>query len=195
MAGRGGGAAVDWLAAYGPWGLFLVSLAHDVFSPLPPEVLLVPMGLAAPHSALWLGLVTTLGSVAGGLIGYGLGMALGRPALASWLGAARLDRAETLLRRYDVLALFAAPFTPLPFELVTIPAGVLRVGLVRFLAVAFVARGVRFMAEGAVLFWFGPGLVQWVFGHLTALSLALGALLVAAWLLWRGTLGRRRDAT
>lgn len=174
-----------WLAGLGPVGLFLLSLAHDVFSPVPPEVLFVPLGLAAPHAAFWLALLMTAGSLAGGLIGYGVGFLAGRPVLARWFGPERLARAEQLLTRYDALAIVAATFTPLPFKLITIPAGVMRVGLGRFLLVAAAARGLRFLAEAAVLYWLGPSLVHWIFSHLGVIFVALLAGAAVTWYLWR----------
>lgn len=173
------------LSAYGPLGLFILAFVHDIFSPIPPEVLLLPLALQAPHNALWLGAVTTAGSVAGGLVGYVIGARVGRPVMARWFGAERLARSEQLFRRYDAAVLFVATFTPLPFKLITIPAGALGVPMTRFAGASLAARGIRFMAEAGVLYGFGPAIVGWVFGNLLWVNLALGGAGVLLWLLWR----------
>jgi membrane protein YqaA with SNARE-associated domain len=174
-----------WLSAYGPAGLFFIAFFHDIFSPVPPEVLFLPLALQHPERAWWLGIVTTLGSVAGGLVGYLIGWFLGRPILNKWLKPAQVERAERLFHTHGARVLFVATFTPVPFKLVTIPAGALRIPFTRFLIASLGARGLRFMAQAAIIYWFGPKLVEQVFNNIGLVSASIGLVSLAVWLLWR----------
>ena len=55
------------------WVLALVAFVESSFFPIPPDVLLIPMVLAAPHRAFYIAAVATVASVLGGLAGYGIG--------------------------------------------------------------------------------------------------------------------------
>ena len=59
--------------------LFLLAFAESSFFPIPPDVLLVTLGVASPESAIWYGFICSLGSVLGGMLGYGIGLFGGRP--------------------------------------------------------------------------------------------------------------------
>ena len=52
-----------------PWFLGAMSFAESSFFPIPPDVMLAPMSMAAPRRAMFYALITTLTSVAGGLFG------------------------------------------------------------------------------------------------------------------------------
>ena len=64
--------------------LAAVSFAESSFFPIPPDVVLVPMALAKPKKALWYAFVCTLASVAGGIVGYGIGYLL-YDSIGKWL--------------------------------------------------------------------------------------------------------------
>ena len=74
---------IDSLAALpypGLW-LFLLAFAESSFFPIPPDVLLITLGVAAPDQALWYGFLCSVGSILGGAAGYGIGLYGGRPLL------------------------------------------------------------------------------------------------------------------
>ena len=58
------------------WWLALVSFVESSIFPIPPDVLLIPMILAAPTQAFRIALVCTVSSVIGGMVGYGIGFFL-----------------------------------------------------------------------------------------------------------------------
>ena len=59
---------------HAPWYLGGLSFAESSFFPIPPDVMLAPMSLAQPKRALWFATLTTLTSVAGGILGYAIGL-------------------------------------------------------------------------------------------------------------------------
>jgi len=60
----------------GVWALFVLAFAESSFFPIPPDVLLMALSLGRPKRALWFATVTMLGSVAGGVAGYYIGLGL-----------------------------------------------------------------------------------------------------------------------
>ncbi len=73
---------------HAPWYLGGMSFVESSFFPVPPDVMLAPMCLAQPHRAWHLALLTTLTSVAGGLLGYAIGY-FAIDALLPWLQESR----------------------------------------------------------------------------------------------------------
>ncbi|MCB1760672.1 MAG: DedA family protein, partial [Gammaproteobacteria bacterium] len=66
--------AMNWSRhAHAPRYLAGLSFAESSFFPIPPDVMLAPMAMAAPQRAWYLALITTIASVLGGLFGYLIG--------------------------------------------------------------------------------------------------------------------------
>src|SRR3990167_269344 len=66
---------------YATPALVILSIAESSFFPVPPDVLLIAMGLAKPKRAVWYGVICTIASVIGGMIGYLIGL-----KLMEWIG-------------------------------------------------------------------------------------------------------------
>ena len=58
------------------WALAIVAFVESSFFPIPPDILMIPMILAAPTRAWLIALVATVSSVLGGMFGYFIGAAL-----------------------------------------------------------------------------------------------------------------------
>ncbi|MCR4424799.1 MAG: DedA family protein [Firmicutes bacterium] len=150
--------------------LFALSVVEAVIFPVPPDTLLIPMSAARPALALVYAAVTTVGSVIGAVLGYTLGLKGGRPILARLASRDRIAAARALFARYDMWAVGVAGFTPIPFKLVTVISGVLRLPLRRFVFASFVSRGARFFLEAWLIALFGPQVVDFIgeyFGWIT----------------------------
>ncbi len=141
------------------WALAAVSFIEASVFPIPPDVLMIPMILAAPRRAWLIALVATVASVAGGLLGYGIGHfffdSLGRPILES-LGKA--DAMEAFNARFNGVGFWAvliAGITPFPFKVITIMSGWTAMPLGIFITTAVIARAFRFFIVAALLRTFG----------------------------------------
>ena len=133
---------------HAPWYLGGLSFAESSFFPIPPDVMLAPMALARPERAWRLALITTLASVAGGLAGYAIGhfaFELVQPWLAEqpryWQA---YQQAVDWFERYGFWAVFVAGFSPIPYKVFTIAAGVMSMALLPFTLASLVGRGSRF---------------------------------------------------
>ena len=79
----------DWCIAaadkpYAIWLMGGVSFAESSFFPVPPDVMMIPMALARPDRSYYYALVCTVASVAGGVLGYLIGMFL-YDTIGHWL--------------------------------------------------------------------------------------------------------------
>lgn len=154
----------DWtldLAAkpYAIWALAVVAFIESSFFPIPPDVLLIPMIIAARHKAWLYAMVATVASVAGGAFGYLIGYALydtiGQPVLAFYGKEAYFAE---FAERYNAMgpwAVLAAGITPFPFKVITIASGVTAMNFPAFLIAALAARALRFFIVAALLWKFG----------------------------------------
>ncbi|MFQ5784423.1 MAG: YqaA family protein [Alphaproteobacteria bacterium] len=171
--------------------LALVSFAESSVFPIPPDVLLVPMVLAARRRALRLALICTAASVAGGLAGYGIGFflfdAVGRPLLELYGYMAEFSVFQSWYNERGLLIVFVAGLTPLPYKVFTIASGVTGLDLAAFTVGSILSRGLRFGVEAALLWRFGPPIRDFIERHLgkvmtAAVALLLGGFVLARWL-------------
>ncbi|MDW5593977.1 DedA family protein [Conexibacter stalactiti] len=133
--------ARDAVTTAGYPGIFAAMVAENVFPPIPSEVVLPLAGFevdAGELNFLLVVLAATLGSLAGALILYAIGLYGGRPLTLRWgkvlrVSAADLDRAEDWFDRWGDWVVLVARVIPIARSLVSIPAGMMRMGLVRFI--------------------------------------------------------------
>ncbi|MDD3798028.1 MAG: DedA family protein [Novosphingobium sp.] len=162
------------------WWLALFSFAESSFFPIPPHPLLGLMCLAEPKKALRYALVTTVASVIGGLVGYMIGYFLYETVGATLISALGLSeaypRAACYLNENASWVIFTAAVTPIPFKLLTITAGVVKMPLAQFLIASIAGRSLIFMVVGVLFRLFGAPIKQVIdryFGLVTTAFLVL----------------------
>ena len=165
-----------WFAAFAgsEWAVVVLAIAtflESIFSPIPPDPLLIPMSVLNPNMAILYGLVATVSSVLGALVGHWLGSRLGRPILSRFTSNSRIDLAESLFDRYGGWAVLAAAVTPIPYKVFAILAGVLQYDRGKFFIVSLIGRGVRFLGLGVLLFLFGEQIQIFLEENIRSLSL------------------------
>ncbi len=140
--------------------LAVLSFAESSFFPIPPDVLLIAMGFSNREKTFRYALTTTLFSIFGGIFGYFIGFALfetiGQPIISFY----HLEPLVEVIRaKYEAnafLAVFTAAFTPIPFKLITISAGLFHVNFLYFIFASILGRGMRFFAVASVMRYLGP---------------------------------------
>ncbi len=171
-----------------PSWLVTLAVAESSFFPIPVDVMLAPMVLAQPRRAWWFALLATLGSVAGGVIGWVIGLWLIDAVLPLLESVGYMDAyhtAESWFEEYGFWAVFAAGFTPIPFKVFTIAAGAAGMGLPIFIAASLVGRAGRFFLVAGLVRWGGPAIEPHL--HKYADRIGWGTLIVCgvAFLFWR----------
>jgi membrane protein YqaA with SNARE-associated domain len=178
----------DWTLSFAhrpgsTWALFWFSFAEASFFPIPPDVLMVPMCLERRERTWFYTVVATAGSVLGGLAGYGIGVMAQHfewihKALVWMFTEQGVQGAEKLLGDLWVITIATVIFHP--YKLLTITAGFFGTSLMTFVLGSIIGRGVRFLAVGAVVYWFGPAVKDKIDRYFHVLSIALVLLIVGA---------------
>ena len=145
-----------------PYYLAGLSFAESSFFPIPPDVMLMPMSLTQPKRAMRFALITTLASVAGGILGYAIGLfALDwvAPLIAAggrW--SAAYGKASAWFADWGFWAVLIAGFSPIPYKVFTISAGALSMAFIPFVLASAMGRGGRFYLVAGLLAWGGPAM-------------------------------------
>jgi len=172
---------------YALWMLALIAFAESSVFPIPPDLLLIPMVLAMRDRAWLLAGLCTIASVMGGFLGYAIGAlvfeTLGRPILELYGYTAQFAEFRTRYNEWGAWIVFFAGLTPFPYKVITIASGVTGLDLVTFGIASVLARGLRFFAVAALLWWFGPPIRRFIERNLGWLTVAFFALLFGGFLL------------
>jgi len=144
---------------HAPVALGLVAFAESSFFPIPPDTILVPMSIARPNRAHFYALICTVGSVAGGLLGYAIG-ALLFASVGKWLISVygygdRVAELKVLYAHWGWAVILLKGLTPIPFKIVTITSGLLAYSLPLFILLTIITRATRFFIVAALLHRFG----------------------------------------
>ncbi|MBI1906568.1 MAG: DedA family protein [Rhodocyclales bacterium] len=152
--------AMEWARhRHAPWFLGGLSFAESSFFPIPPDVMLAPMSLARPSRAWLFALIATLASVAGGLLGYFIGVFAFdfiEPLIQGGRYWNAYVEARAWFDRWGFWAIFVAGFSPIPYKVFTIAAGTVSMALLPFLFASIVGRGLRFFLVAGLMAWGGP---------------------------------------
>jgi len=176
---------------YGTPALFLLAVAESSFFPVPPDVLQIALSISKPRRSFFYAVVSGLGSVIGGVLGWLIGWvfwsALGgffqqyvpgcTPENIEYVGGLYNDNA--------FLAILGAAFTPIPYKVFTITAGIFGVSLWMLLAASTIGRFGRFLAVGVCIYLFGPGIRRVLDRYFGIASLVFFVLLVGGFLVIR----------
>lgn len=141
------------------WALAFVSFIESSVFPIPPDIMMIPMILAAPHRAWLIALVAMVSSVAGGILGYAIGSfafeQIGQPILESLGKGDAMAEFNTRFNDFGFWAVLGAGITPFPYKVITIMSGWTGMPIATFVATSILARGLRFFIVAGLLWKFG----------------------------------------
>ncbi|WP_159976688.1 MULTISPECIES: YqaA family protein [unclassified Novosphingobium] len=181
----------DWTMAkaahrHAEWWLAAFAFMEASFFPVPPHPLLGLMCLAEPKKAVRFAAFATLGSVAGGLLGYAIGhfayAAFGEAMLHALGLAESFPKAACYLRDYGAEIIVVKGATPIPFKLLTITAGFIGMNLWVFIGASIISRSISFMIVGVLFRLFGAPIKAMIDKHLGKVTVAFVLLIVAGFL-------------
>ena len=171
--------------------LAALSFAESSFFPIPVDVMLAPMVLAARHRWVRLATIATLFSVSGGLAGYAIGYGL-FDVIEPWLMDSHYWNAYQTSRawfdEYGVWVVFIAGFSPIPYKVFTIAAGVAVLNLPGFLIASLIGRAGRFFLVAGLVRAGGQTFEDGLAKYVEGLGWAVAAITAAAilWFMMRG---------
>ncbi|MGQ9842133.1 MAG: YqaA family protein [Spirochaetota bacterium] len=185
----------DWVLswAHTPFGeraLFLLSLAESSFFPVPPDVLLIALVLGKPQKWIRLATFCSIASVIGGLVGYSIGHFLwysgdsySRLAMFFFTNVPgftvqTFTAARQLYYVYSFWIVFAAGFTPIPYKVITITAGVANINILIFVIASAISRTLRFFLVAGLIWKFGEPINNFINKWFNILSIVFVALII-----------------
>ena len=168
-----------------------MSFAESSFFPIPVDVMLAPMVLADRSKWVRFALIATIFSVLGGVGGYAIGWGMFE-ALEPWLRESHYwsgyETARQWFDDYGVWVVFVAGFSPIPYKVFTIAAGVAALNLPGFFIASLVGRSARFFLVAGLVRLGGERFESSLSKHIERVGWAVVVVtvIVIAWLMMRG---------
>ena len=182
----------DWIlkwseTRYAIPALGVLSFIESSFFPIPPDILLIAIVVAAPSKWFKAALVCSVTSVMGGMLGYFIGWqfmdAIGIKIVEMYHLQAKFDKIGTMYNEYQAWAVGIAGFTPLPYKIFTIAAGAFKVDFPVFVMASAVSRSARFFLVAALIYKFGPAVKALIEKYFNLFSILFVVLLVLGFVL------------
>ena len=193
----------DWVlhwadTKYGMPALFILAFAESSFFPIPPDVLLIALAIGNRSKAFRFALVCSIGSIIGGIAGYSIGH------FAWWSGknvysslalfffdnvpGFSVDIFQKIRSQYElnnILIVFTAGFTPIPYKIITITAGAFNINFPMFLLASSVSRTARFFLVSLLIWKFGEPITTFIDKYFNLLTIIFTILLVGGFLVMK----------
>lgn len=171
-----------------PAYLCVLSCAESSVFPVPPDVMLAPMCLAKPARAWFFAGLCTLSSVLGGVIGYLIGrfaFELIEPWLTQSAYMAAFEQAVESFGTHGFWYILLAGFTPIPYKVFTISAGVVGMPPLPFIGGSLAGRGGRFFLVAGLIRAGGEKLERNLRKWVDLIGWSVLALALLAFLAWK----------
>ena len=178
----------DWIlfwakSPYAILALFILAFCESFFFPIPPDVLLIALAISTPKKSFRFALICSIGSVLGGCVGYFIGLKfmeiIGNNIINFYNLSDQVNYISLLYNKWDALAIFIAGFTPVPYKVFTIFAGVFKVNFSVFVLASACSRTLRFMILAGLIYYFGPNIKKFIDKYFNILALIFVILLIA----------------
>ncbi len=184
----------DWVLSWSEsrWGwvaMFVIALFEASWFPLPPDILLIALCLGATKKSFRFGAICLVGSVIGAMIGYGIGYFLWRNSAGDYTSIANfffdhVFSEESFVNigemydKYNFWIVYTAGFTPLPFKLFTISAGVFDINFPMFVLASLVSRAMRFFLIAWLIWRFGAPIKSFIDKYFNLLATLFTVILI-----------------
>lgn len=174
------------------WVLAISSFAESIFFPIPPDPLLIALSINQPQNALIFAVIVTVASVGGAVVGHWLGARFGRPLLLRFVSEGKVEAVERMFLKYGTWAILFAAFTPIPYKVFAISAGILDMNLRSFIIASIIGRGARFLLIGGLVFVYGEEIQGFIESQFEIITILASVGLLAAALLFAVVTRHRR---
>ncbi len=176
-------ALIEWtretFMQIGDIGLFILAFIESSIFPIPPDIMLIALALINANLAFYYATLATIGSVLGGIAGYYIGLKGGRRLALRIFPSSMIDRADDYFKEYGVWTVLIAAFSPIPYKVFTISAGIFKVDIRKFTLASIVGRGARFYAEGMLIMLYGEQMIEFIDGNLQIITILVALLIIA----------------
>lgn len=171
---------------YSVYALAVLAFTESAFFPIPPDVLQIALSVAKPKRSFWYATITSIFSVLGGIFGYYIGLFLfesvGKFIIASLGYEQYFSMVGELFKANAFMAILAAAFTPIPYKVFTIAAGVWKVGLPVLILASVIGRPARFFLVGALTYFFGERVKLFMERYFNWVTLMVFSLIILGYM-------------
>jgi membrane protein YqaA with SNARE-associated domain len=174
---------------YGLPALIVIAFVESSFFIIPPDVLLIALCMGAPKRGLqfatWCSLASVAGGVLGYFIGYGLYEEVGRKIIETLHYQDVFTKVGNLYGENAFLSIVTAAFTPIPYKVFTIAAGVFheQVSIWTLIGASLLGRSGRFFLVAGSIFFFGPPVKRLLDRYLEIFTVVFMVLLIGSFVL------------
>lgn len=164
--------------------LAILAFTESSFFPIPPDVLLIALTLSVPSNGVWYATVCSVASVLGGMAGYAIGWGFWEIVKGFFLtyvfSEALFNQVGEYYADNAFLYIFTAAFTPIPYKVFTVAAGVWhdRVSLGTLVLASAIGRPLRFFLVAGLIQIFGDPIKQFIDKYFDLCSLGFVGLMV-----------------
>lgn len=174
---------INWAKTkYASWALFLIAFAESSFFPVPPDVLLIPMAIAERKKWFQIALICSVGSVLGALLGYFIGYQfyelIGQKIVDLYNLQPAVDTVTQQYHKHAFIAIFTAAFTPIPFKVFTIVAGLCKISIPTLIVASAIGRSARFFIVALLIRIFGEKIQYFIEKYFNMLTIVFVILLI-----------------
>lgn len=171
----------------GLWALFVIAFVESSFFPIPPDVLLIAMAVLVPRKSFQYALVCSIGSVLGGMFGYFIGYEfyemVGSRIIAFYGLTSEYEKVRMMYESNAFTAIAIAGFTPIPYKVFTIAAGVFKISFPVLVIASALSRSARFFLVGGIIYYFGPKVRVFIDKYFDLLSIAFVVLFILGFII------------
>ena len=169
------------------YALFIVAFTESSFFPIPPDVLLIPMIIGAIRRWFINALICLFGSLLGAVLGYYIGWGLyesvGKPIVDFYNLQPKMDFINLKFAQNAFWVIFMAAFTPIPYKVITISAGLFGLPISVLLFASLLGRGGRFFLVAIILRIYGPKIANLIEKYFDYFTIIFGLLLLGGFLI------------
>jgi membrane protein DedA with SNARE-associated domain len=173
----------EWASELGGVGLFIIALLDSSFLSFPQvnDLLIIVLSTKYPERMPYYAGMTTIGSLIGCFLLYGVARRGGEVFLRKRLKGRYVDRAIKLYQRHGLLAVVVPALLPppVPFKVFVLLAGAAAVSPVRFAMAVGIGRGIRYFGQGYLAVLYGEQAAEFMRAHGAAIGIGLAAAALA----------------
>ncbi|HLY07722.1 MAG TPA: hypothetical protein VKW04_00325 [Planctomycetota bacterium] len=171
-----------WILSWAnhPWGsaaLAVFAFLDSFVFPIPPLFLQIALSLERPRRSFWYATVDTVPSVIGAAAGYYIGYTLWDTVGVRIVGDVS-PGVRDMLQTHAFFWTFIYSFVPLPFKLITLGSGFMKLSLVTLLLASTLGRSLRFFGIGVICFVYGPRAKGFIEKHFNTVCIGVALIVV-----------------
>lgn len=174
-------AALEFLKSIGYIGIIVAGLAEAIFMPFPMDIIFIPLAAANPNKAInYVVTLITFSSI-GSIISYKIGKVGGRKLLYKInITKRNFSKIERLYNDKAFITIMTSAFTPIPYEIYTITAGIFNVDFKKYITASVLSRIIRYSPQGILIFLYGDEVLLLIerYGVLSAVMLFIVILMI-----------------